>query len=245
MSNGTVNKIAPIANLDVVAVVMDKVVNRQDGLPGLAVYYGPSGWGKSTATMAVANQTRAYYVQMRSSWTRKDLLQKMLFEMGVKHARETMTGLLDMVCEQLATSQRPMILDEFDYAAESKSSIELIRDIYEGSQGSLLLVGEELLPNKLKRYERFHGRVLSWLPAVPVSINDARLLAPIYCKDVQVHDDLLLHLVELAAGSVRRVSVNLVNIRDTALIQGWDSVDLATWGNKPLYTGDAPRRRAA
>lgn len=56
-------------------------------------------------------------------------------------------------------------------------------------------------------------------------------------------DDLLSHLVTLSHGSVRRVVVNLVNIQDAALIEGWDAVDRATWGNHELYTGDAPKRR--
>lgn len=236
------NRIAPIANLDLVAVVMEKLVNRQDGLPGLAVYYGPSGFGKTTATVAVANRSRAYYVQMRSSWSRKDLLEKILFEMGIKPVGRT-TQLLDQISEQLAASRRPLILDEFDYAASKDGMIELVRDIYEGSQSSLLLVGEELLPNKLKRHERFHGRVLNWLPAAPVTLDDARKLAAIYCPDVQLADDLLGHLVTLSHGSVRRVSVNLVNIQDAALIEGWDSIDRTQWGSRELYTGEAPKRR--
>lgn len=238
------NRIAPIANLDLVAVLMDKLVNRQDGLPGLAAYYGPSGFGKTTATVAVANRTRAYYVQMRSSWSRKDLLEKILFEMGIKPVGRT-TLLLDQISEQLAASRRPLILDEFDYAAGKDGMIELVRDIYEGSQSSLLLVGEEMLPAKLKKHERFHGRVLSWLPAAPVSLADARKLAAIYCPDVALADDLLEHLVALSHGSVRRVSVNLVNIQDTANIEAWDTVDRSLWGSRELYTGEAPKRRGA
>lgn len=244
MSEHIVNRIAPIANLDLVAVVMEKLVHRQDGLPGLAVYYGPSGWGKTTATVAVANRSRAYYAQMRSSWTRKDLLEKILFEMGIKPAGRT-TQLLDQICEQLAASRRPLILDEFDYAADKSGHVELVRDIYEGSQSSLLLVGEEMLPNKLKRFERFHGRVLSWLPAVAVSLDDVKKLAPIYCPDIDLAEDLLSHLVAISHGSVRRVTVNLVNVLDAALIEGWDSIDRKQWGDRPLYTGDAPKRRGS
>ncbi|BBF84912.1 DNA transposition protein [Aquitalea magnusonii] len=238
------HRIAPIANLDLVAVVMEKLVNRQDSLPGLAVYYGPSGWGKTTATVAVANRSRAYYVQLRSAWSRKTLLEKILFEMGIKPAG-TIPALLDQICEQLAASRRPLILDEFDYCADKHGMIELVRDIYEGSQSSLLLVGEEQLPHKLKRFERFHGRVLSWLPAAAVSLADSRQLAAIYCPDIPLADDLLQHLVALSHGSVRRVSVNLVNVYDTALVEGMDSVDLATWGQRPLYTGEAPRRHGS
>lgn len=243
MSIHSSSRIANIANLDMVAIVMDKIVNRQEGLPGLAVYYGPSGYGKTTATVAVANRSNAYYVQLCSAWGRKTLLQKILFEMGIKSGG-TIPDMLDLIVEQLAASRRPLIIDEFDYAAAKPGMIELVRDIYEGSQSSLLLVGEELLSVKLKKHERFHGRVLQWLPAAPVSLADARKLADIYCADVTVADDLLAHLVEISHGSVRRVAVNLVNVRDASLVEGLDNVTRAAWGNRPLYTGEAPRRAA-
>ncbi|WP_234403747.1 TniB family NTP-binding protein [Neisseria elongata] len=52
-------KIANINNLSLVSVAMERLVNRLDGLPGLGVLYGPSGFGKTTATVAVANETAA------------------------------------------------------------------------------------------------------------------------------------------------------------------------------------------
>ena len=76
-------KIANINNLSLVSVAMERLVNRLDGLPGLGVLYGPSGFGKTTATVAVANETRAYYVQLRSAWSKKTLLEKICFEMGL------------------------------------------------------------------------------------------------------------------------------------------------------------------
>ena len=53
-------------------------MNRPDGLPGLGVLYGPSGYGKTTATVAVANSTQAYYVQLRSAWSKKNAVGKNL-----------------------------------------------------------------------------------------------------------------------------------------------------------------------
>ncbi|MCG9087420.1 AAA family ATPase, partial [Laribacter hongkongensis] len=84
----------------------------------------------------------------------------------------TIPALLDQICEQLAASQRPLIIDEFDFALRSDSMVELVRDIYEGSQGTILLIGEEQLPQRLKRWERFHSRVMAWIPALPVSLED-------------------------------------------------------------------------
>jgi DNA transposition AAA+ family ATPase len=234
---------ANIHNLDLVRTAVERLTSRAHGLPGLAVLYGPAGWGKTTAALAVANEARAYFVQMRSAWTRKTLLEKVLCEMSIP-ASGTIPALLDMACAQLAASNRPLIIDEFDYCARSGAMIELVRDLHEGAGSApILLLGEELLPQKLKRWERFHSRVLAWVPAQPVTLADARALVPIYCPGLDVHDDMLTHLVGLAAGSVRRVAVNLAGIADAAAAEGWRAVDRKTWGEAPLYTGEAPRRQ--
>lgn len=232
---------AQIHNLDLVRTAVERTVGRQQSLPGFAVLYGPAGWGKSTALLAVANETRAYYVQMRSAWSRKTLLEKILFEMGLR-CEKTISKMLDQVCHQLAASNRPLMIDEFDFALRTDNMVELVRDIYEGSQATVILGGEELLPTNLKKWERFHSRVLTWIPAQPVSLADAKALAPIYCPEVTVADDLLGLLVEQSGGSVRRVCTNLANIYEEAAVEGWATVDRATWGKKAIYTGEAPRR---
>lgn len=235
------SQVAQIHNLSLVRTATERLVGRTAGLPGMAVLYAPAGWGKTTAALAVANENRSYFVQMRSAWGRKALLEKVLLEMGAK-PHGTIPQMLDMVCEQLATSGRMLMIDEFDYCVKHDSMIELVRDIYEGSQSTILMLGEEMLPQKLKRWERFHSRVLSWIPAQAVSLADARALAPIYCPGVSVADDLLDHLVKLASGSVRRVSVNLATIFEAASVEGWESVSRTDWADRPVYTGEAPRR---
>lgn len=242
--NKPVNRVANTANLDLVAVATEKLLNRVDGLPGIGVMSGPAGYGKTEACCALANRTRGYYVQMRSAWNRKALLEKILFEMSIKPVG-TIPNLLDQVCEQIAASRRPLIIDEFDFALRTDGLVELVRDIYEGSQGTLLLVGEETIPAKLKRWERFHSRVMAWIPALPVSLEDARKLAPIYCPDVRIAEDLLSHVVELANGSVRRVCVNLTRIHEEGMMRAEEEMTRAKWGDCDLYTGDAPRRRTA
>ena len=242
--NTPVNRVASISNLDLVAVAAEKLLHRVDGLPGIGVMYGEPGRGKTIACVALANQTRGYYVQMRSAWSRKALLEKILFEMGSKPAG-TITHLLDQICEQIAASRRPLIIDEFDFCLRSDGMVELVRDIYEGSQGTMLLIGEEMLPQKLKKWERFHSRVMAWIPALPVSLDDARKLAPIYCPQVQIADDLLARVTDLAHGSVRRVCVNLTRIHEEGLLIAESEMTLAKWGDRDLYTGDAPKRRGA
>ncbi|WP_420996207.1 AAA family ATPase [Cupriavidus sp. 30B13] len=235
--------VAHIGTMDLVSATLQRLDSRRSGLPGMAVLYGPAGWGKTFATNLLAVENRAYYVQMRSAWRSKTLLEKVLFEMGVQHTRATVPALLDMVCEQLGASGRTLILDEFDYATKSDNLIELTRDIYEGSQGSLLLVGEELLPKKLERWERFHSRVLTWAPAQPVTVEDAAKLAAIYAPGLAIDTAVLTHLVEQANGSVRRVSVNLTQLHEHSMLYGLDSIGLADLNSVAIYTGRSPERR--
>lgn len=233
--------IADIANIGLCDVALERAIERTHTLPGMVCLYGPSGFGKSVAATHVANRRRAYYVQAKSVWTKKHTLKAILHEMGIKPAL-TIADMLEQASQELAMSGRPLIVDEMDHLVEKKA-VELIRDLYESSQAPILLIGEEQLPNKLERWERFHGRILAWVPAQPVSLADARKLVPIYANAIQVEDDMLEHVVGLSGGSVRRVAVNLELIQDTAVTNGWAAVDRQVWGNTELYTGQAPKRR--
>lgn len=235
------NNTAQIFNLELVRTASERLAGRTSGLPGIGCLYGPAGWGKTCASLSIANERRAYFVQLRSAWSRKAMLEAILREMGIAPAG-TLCMLLDQIAVQLSASGRMLILDEFDHAAKNASMVELVRDIYEASQGTLLLVGEEMLPKKLQRYERFHSRVLTWVPAQPVTLSDARLLAPIYAPRVRIDDAMLEHLVQIAKGSVRRVSVNLASIAEEAAIDGLGEMTLSAWGDRRFYTGDAPVR---
>lgn len=234
--------VADTQNLTTVGLALSQLIHRQAALPGLAVIYGPSGYGKTTACVAIANQLNGYYVQMRSAWNRKTLLEKILIEMSIRPAG-TIAQMLDQVCEQLAASRRPLVIDEFDYCLRSAGMIELIRDIYEASQGTLLLVGEENIPMKLKKWERFHSRILVWLQALPVNFEDAKKLVQIYARHVNIAEDLLKHFTEASYGSVRRLIVNLAQAQEKARVQNKKELCLKDWNTRETYTGEAPVRR--
>lgn len=235
--------LAQIANLGLCDIALERAVSRTASLPGLVCFYGPSGYGKSSAAAWVANARRAYYVQARSVWSKKHTLKAILAEMGIK-AGGTIAEMADQVAEELATSGRPLIIDEMDHLVD-RGAVELVRDIYEASQAAILLIGEEMLPTKLKKFERFHGRVLSWVPAQPVTLEDARNLVPVYSGRVNIAEDLLAHVVTMAHGSVRRVAVNLELLAENALTHGQAGLALADLKRLgiELYTGEAPKRR--
>lgn len=232
------------AALSIVMLVMaslQRIVDRRMHLPGMAVLYGFSGYGKSTAAAFVANKMRAYYIECKSVWTKKALLENILKVMGIP-ARPTVTAMLDQVCEQLAKSGRPLIIDEMDHIVE-KAAVEIVRDIYEGSKAPILLIGEERLPAKLTKWERFHGRIMEWTAAPSADANDVRVLAGFYCPGLAIGDDLLDLVHAKAKGSVRRIATNLELIKDEAANQGITTIGIKQWGKRDLYTGEAPQPR--
>jgi DNA transposition AAA+ family ATPase len=235
--------IAPLVNVSLCLQALDMAMNRAPHLPGIVCFNGPSGFGKSSAAAFVANNLKAYYVECRSCWTKRAFLQAIMKDIGKPHDGMNLSDMIDEISEQLALSGRPLIIDETDHIVDKKA-IELVRDIYEGSGAAILLIGEERLPQKLKKWERFHGRILDWVYAQPASLADARQLAKLYCQGIKVEDDLLARVSQVAHGSVRRICVNLERIRAEADMLGQPSIGLKQWGNKALFSGEAPVRRA-
>lgn len=235
-----VNTIAPLTNVSAAMEAMQQAIDRAYGLPGLVCLYGPSGLGKSFGAAYVANKTKSYYIEAKSLWTRKTYLVQILKDMGII-PEQTMPDMLEQVCEQLALSGRPLIIDEADYLID-KNGASLLMDIYEGSRAPILFIGEERLPSKLKRQaEKVHNRVLKWVEAQSADADDCRNLARLYCPGVLVDDELLDHINTTVVGCTRRVVVNLNNISNEARIHGWTAVDLTTWGEREIYTGEARR----
>jgi len=235
--------LAQTANLNLCLSALRSALKRSMSLPGLVCLFGPSGYGKSCAAAWVAGREGAFYVQARSVWSRKHFLQAVLREMGLP-TKGTIAELADRVAEELAARGKPLIIDEADHLVD-RGAVELVRDLYEAGGMPLVLIGEEGLPNKLKRYERVHERVLQWIPAQPVCLGDAKALAALYGQGVVFTDDLLSHLVEQAHGSARRVSVNLEWLAEKAKANGCSQLELKDLKRLKLelYTGQAPKRR--
>lgn len=234
--------IAPLRNVAMLTTLLDRLQSRTFGLPGMATYYGPSGWGKTTAVTFATNSEHApYCVQVKDCWTKTYFLKAIMTEIGLPDVK-TVPAMVDAISEQLAITNRPLIIDDAQYLLKG-GKIELARDIYESSQTSVILVGEEKLPQELTRWENIHNRMLEWAAALPCNVSDAAKLAEIYCHGVEVRDNLLQAIVHASGGSIRRVVTNLDGAREMARQRGVKAVDLDVWGKREFTTGQAPAVR--
>ncbi|GHB24163.1 AAA family ATPase [Salinicola rhizosphaerae] len=237
----SVNNIVPLTNVALLAAAIERAASRPAGLPGLVVMYGPSGYGKSLAASYSANQHRAYYVECRESWTKKAFLLAILLEIGVIPAK-TISEMVDQIAEQLSRSGRPLIVDDVQYVID-KAAANVLTDLYNASEGTIILIGEERVPASMGRLERLHNRVLEWVPAEAASLDDVGALAARSYPDIDIADDLLALVNDRVRGCLRRVAVNLYQIHQEALANGWERVDAAIWGEREIHTGQPPARR--
>ena len=241
-----VNSIAPLKNVALMSSLVERVMNRAPGLPGMATFHGFSGYGKTSAATYAASKHRCYHIQVKSVWTQRKLCQSILLVLGIKPAK-TIADMVDQIGEELALSGRALLVDEADFLVQ-KRMIEVVRDIYESSGAAIILIGEEHLPGKLKAWERVHGRMMDWVAAQATSLSDTKHLATIYCPDVEIEDALLAELHDAsggsANGSARRICVNLDRIREIARLRGLDRVGKAEWGQATFFKGLVPSARS-
>lgn len=239
------SSIAQIRNISQCYEAVKRTMERNPLLPGISAFYGPSGFGKSTAANFVATKTNAFYVQVKSTYTKKAFLQALLREMSIPYPA-TLSEMMELASSELAKSGRPLIIDEFDHLVQG-NKVEIVRDLYEASQGTFLIIGEEMLARKLEKWERFHGRILNWVPALPADINDVTLLASIYAPKLEIDEPVLEQLLAQVRGSTRRVSTNLEMLNEKALEAGVRHISkqvLKELLPDGFVTGESPKPRS-
>lgn len=232
------NSVAPLRNVAALAALIDRVQNRAPGLPGMACFYGWSGYGKSTAAIWCANRYRAVLVQVKSAWTKKSICTAILSELGLP-AKGNTADMVDRIAAELAIRGMPLIIDEADHLV-ARRMVEIVRDIYEGSLAPVILIGEELLPQKLKEWERVHGRMLGWVPAQPSDLSDLNHLAPIYAPGIEIEPELKADLLKSSHGSTRRVCVNLAQLAERSAVLGRTRMGRTDFDARGFFTGTAP-----
>ncbi|SOE00610.1 AAA family ATPase [Caenispirillum bisanense] len=238
-SGGT---IAPLTNVALFADMLTRLIERPAHLPGIGVFHGFSGYGKTWSARYGANKRRAFYLECGESWTKLKFLRSLLIEMGRK-PRGTAADMMEEAISALAMTGRPLIVDEGDQIVK-RGYIEAIRELHDQSGAPIALIGEEGLPDMIARAsERTHNRVLVWQPAQPASVDDAHVLAQLFHADVEISAGLMAALVKASGGRPRRMVVNLYNIAAEAAVNGWGAVDEAAWGDRGFYTGQTPARR--
>lgn len=233
---------APLTNVSLFSDLIAKLIDRPAHLPGLGVFYGFSGYGKTWSARYGRLKSRAYYLECGESWTRARFLRSALEGMG-EDTKGAASSMIDRVINNLRATRRPLIIDEADHIIR-RGYIETIREIADASGAPVILMGEEKLPQMIERAsERVHNRVLLTVAAQPGGAKDAAILGRLYHVDVNFGPDMLEAIAKASGGRLRRIVTNLYNVASEAEIQGWTVAGLEQWGARDFYTGGTPALR--
>lgn len=235
--------LAALKNVTGAMELVRKLQGRAPDRPNIGVMNGYSGFGKTQATIYIQNKTNAVRVEVGESWNRRTLMRAILRECGIQEPRGAAADMVEQAIMLLGDQpDRPLIIDEADKLVD-KGLIEMVREIAEGSQVPVLLVGEEMLPAKLARYERVHNRVLAWFPAQPCDLADARKLADIVLgAEITMDDEMLEDIRRKGEGRARRIVVSLDDVERWARVKGVRALTLKIYTG-PSYAGEAPKAR--
>lgn len=236
------NEIRPTRNVVNLMTLIERIEGRQTYLPGMAAFHGPSGFGKTFAAIHANITMNALHIEARDFWTRKSLCEALLREMRIPlNRRTTLSQLFDLIVEGLLRDPRPLIIDEADHLVK-KQMIEMVRAIHDATQNTVILIGEETLPQNLKTVERVHNRMADWVAAEPADLEDVRQLGRFYLRGVEIDDALLREIVRQSRGVMRVAATNLGKIGEVARTRGAGRMTLADWDGG-FFTGTAPLAR--
>lgn len=235
------NSVQPLRNVAALSKLIKGLDNRQHGLPGMGVFYGPPGYGKTYAAIFAATALDAIHITVQELWTRKTLLTRVLHELGVPPAR-TLADMMMQANDELARAGRPLIIDEADYAIQ-RGLIQIIRDFHDGSLVPTILIGMEKLPQKLRQWELIDSRVLAWAPAQPADLKDVQMLARYYGQGIEIDDALLQEIITRNTGNIRRSARDIAHVKTQCQLMGVQSMSLADWGKTPWPQDAAPAPR--
>jgi DNA transposition AAA+ family ATPase len=235
--------IAVLRNVSSMLELVYHVQDRDYGLPGMGMFTGWAGFGKSQAATFATIKTNAILIEANKFMRPKSLCVKICGELGIK-PKGNLNDLIDQIAQWFSETGRPLIIDEADHLLQH-DMLELVRVIHQGSDAAIILVGEELFPQNVKAFERVDSRMLARVQAQPGDMNDLMALARIYCPGIELSAEFRQYILKTCRYSHRRITTALSNIKAFARTQGVKAVDGAVWGNRTFDNGDAPAPRRA
>jgi hypothetical protein len=243
-------KICLTKNVARLAEAGDALINRAPGMPGMGLVYGPTGYGKTTATAWFVNQVRGVYVRAMALWSPSSFLAAVQREIDI----EPQGGLAqqaEAIIEHLMQRNRPLFVDEADYLLGSTRMVETLRDLHDMATVPVILIGMDGMQRKIQVRQQLTGRLAEWVAFGGADIEDARILADTL-SEVKIGDDLLAMLHEagcpkdrqgqaLGGASVRNLIVGLARIERLARAKGLKTVHATHWPRgRDFFWGKAP-----
>lgn len=227
--------VAPVKNVLSAQLAFENLLNRSFGVPGIGLFHGPSGTGKTTTSSLIYNQVNGVYVSARAHDTTSSLLGRIVEEFGAQPMHRVAKS-VDFIIEQMSIQERPLFIDEADYLMNDVRMLDTVRDIYDGTEVPIILVGMDQIARRINSRKQFFNRISEWIEFHPSDLDDVATLAEYLLEDnIKVSEDLLEHLRAATSGELRRITIGLNRIESLAFANDLDYVTLKDWGDQPFH----------
>lgn len=161
--------------------LMNNLQNRPENIPGMALVYGEPGLGKTQTVLWWATQNNTVYIRATSLMSGRWLLQELVEELG-EVPYFFSADLFKQCIKLLKEEKRIIIIDEVDYLTSNDQLIEVVRDLHDQTNTSIVLIGMSMADKKLMRYRHLYDRISEKLKFVPFSFEDVKAIIEQLCE---------------------------------------------------------------
>jgi len=188
--------------------LVTSLIERDKGIPGLALIFGPPGLGKTRFGIWLADRIGAIFLRALATATLRSFLQDLVFELGVQPMFRA-SDLYRQARQALSENPRLVIVDEIDRLAASWQAIEMLRDLSDETGIPILMIGMEESERKLVRYRHLFYRMKSHIMRfTPLSEADVRGFVDQVCE-VQLEDSAIAEIHKITGGRIGDIIAEL------------------------------------
>jgi len=228
---------------------VNELLTRAENTEGMGVWYGPPGVGKTTTLAYAVGLYHGIYVRAMSCSTITSILGDLCNALGWVSSKPGVkrmlrkTDMVDYIIERLSRDpddpnkpapQRPIFIDEADYCMRDFVLMDILRDIYDVTKCPVIFIGMEEFARKLKEHSRFARRTVVWTEFQGLDRDDALQVVEERCETA-LEEDLFEYVYRETRGNIGRLIIALQFIDKFAGRNGLTKLDLAGWGDRPLY----------
>lgn len=190
---------------------------------------GDAGYGKSRCGQWWAVQNDAIQIRLKAAATPHWVLTDLVRELGENAPAHSCEKLFAQALHSLAIDPRPIVIDEVENALNANMAVlETIRDLSDTVECTVILLGREFVPGKLKRHRQIWTRVAGVAEFGPAGVDDVRKLCD-GLSDVTIGDDLVKEITDQSEGHIRQVVKAIKTVEAAAKRNRADVIDLSAF----------------
>lgn len=234
------HKTVEVKNVLRTQTMFENLQTRSMITPGIGLIHGPSGYGKTTTVTYMFNELavaghQPLYVRCYATDTPSSFLARVMNEMGAE-PMFPLRKMVDYIVRTMNEQSLALFVDEADHIIGQPKTMETIRDFYDSTEQPVVLIGMEEIARRISHRKQLFNRISEWVEFKAADIEDVHLFATELLDDrLSIAEDLLNFIRTKSGGEVRRILIALEKIERAMLASDEDFVDLASWGERPLF----------